>query len=108
MSGLKLLITDSMGIYIPKIFCENHNMEDFGVTLTDADREILQDPYDEQYWEVWDTIERNARRIDEEGNEWVLSLDGDLWLICYALLNEEDRECLGIDNDDYDEDNDET
>ena len=99
MSGLKLLLTDSMGVYIPKMFCEDQSLQDFGITLTDEDREILQDPYNEGYWDLWDTIERKAVRVDEQGNEWRLWLDGDLWLVCYNLLDEEERECLGIDDD---------
>lgn len=104
MSGLKLLLTDSMGVYIPKIFCEENNTQDFGITLTDEDREILQDPYNEGYWDLWDTIERKAVRVDEQGNEWRLWLDGDLWLICYNLLNKEERECLDTGDDEDDED----
>lgn len=104
MSGLKLLLTDSMGVYIPKMFCEENNTQDFGITLTDEDREILQDPYNEGYWDLWDTIERKAVRVDEQGNEWRLWLDGDLWLICYNLLNKEERECLDTGDDEDDED----
>lgn len=96
MSGLKLLLSDSMGVYIPKVFCEENNTQDFGITLTDEDREILQDPYNEGYWDLWDTIERTAVRVDEEGNEWRLWLDGDLWLVCYNLLDDEGYERLGI------------
>ena len=99
MSGLKLLLTNNMGVYIPKVFCEDHSLQDFGITLTDEDREILQDPYNEGYWDLWDTIERKAVRVDEQGNEWRLWLDGDLWLVCYNLLDKEERECLGIDDD---------
>ena len=96
MQGLQLLINDNMGVYIPKIFCERHDLQDFGITLTDKDREIFQDPYHEGYWETWEDIYTKARYIDEQGNEWRLWLDGDLWLVCYNLLDDEGYERLGI------------
>lgn len=96
MQGLQLLINDNMGVYIPKIFCERHDLQDFGITLTDKDREIFQDPYNEGYWETWEDIYPKARYVDEQGNEWRLWLDGDLWLVCYNLLDDEGYERLGI------------
>lgn len=76
----EILLSDSRGIYIPRDavdFLTNGKWSGFDP----EDLKHLSDPENEQYWEAWDLICNNARFIDDQGNEWVLYQNGDLFTI---------------------------
>lgn len=92
--GMKLLFDGNRGIYIPKHFAEEiYHMYFTGYTQEDLD--ILlggPDTRNELYWEVWTSILDNAEHIDENGYTWRLHQDGDVWLYCDDLMDEDERE----------------
>lgn len=92
MSGLKLLLSDSRGVYIPRDFTECFDMEAWNVSEEDAS--ILQgDPYGEDsdvLWSTWHYVLDNAHYVDKEGHTWRLYQDGDLWAICEELMTDEE------------------
>ena len=75
-----LLVSDSYGIYVPQVFAESfgENWE-----ISEEDLEILKTgPDHEFYWEAWETVLNNARSTcREDGKEYWLQQDGDLWAI---------------------------
>jgi hypothetical protein len=88
MSGIEILLSDSRGVYIPKHFSENFILWD---GVSDADREILESgPENELYWDVWDSVTRDATYTDSEGNVWRLHQDGDLFAYCEELMTDEE------------------
>jgi hypothetical protein len=88
MSGIEILISDHWGVYIPKHFSENFILWD---GVSDADREILESgPENELYWDVWDSVTRDATYTDSEGNVWRLHQDGDLFAYCEPLMTDEE------------------
>lgn len=108
--GIVHLLSDARGIYIPRDFVQN-----FAIECKEEDREEAkngkvwhgitaenvvdcQDPYNEWYWEAWESILNNAYWIDTNGFRWCLYQDGDLWAICYELLTDEEKENFGFDN----------
>lgn len=94
MSGLKLLISDSHGVYIPQHFVESFDKEQWHINQDDVDD--CADPSNQIYWDAWDDILNKAYYIDEKENKWVLYQDGDLWAICYNLLTEEEKKNFGF------------
>ena len=88
MSGIALLYSDNRGIYIPQDFavtCENWS------GISTEDREILlAGPEHEDYWYVWEAVERDSYYRDGLGNIWRLYQDGDLWAYCEPLMSDEE------------------
>jgi len=70
----ELLIDSHHGIYIPKLFYDNFDFEQFG--LKKSDYSDLNNPDNEYYWETWDDLLNNAET--KEGH--ILQQDQDLWL----------------------------
>lgn len=87
MSGLHLLISDSNGVYIPQIFATR--FENWGVKPLDAAL-LAGGPQTEFYWDAWQDILDAASYTDENGNEWRLWQDGDLWAWCEELMSDEE------------------
>jgi uncharacterized protein YfiM (DUF2279 family) len=79
----KLLLGDSHGIYIPKFWCDGlseEEAEDLSISWEDV--QICQSgPDSELYWDAWQSIERDALIIEDDGSEWRLYQNGDLWQI---------------------------
>jgi ribosomal protein S18 acetylase RimI-like enzyme len=88
-----LLISDSYGIYIPQKFCENFDLNTWGLSESDKDVDVcLAGPDEEWYWEAWNTILNNAKHIDADGCEWHLEQDGDLFTVHYSEYEGEEDE----------------
>ena len=77
---IELLLSDSRGIYIPRDFLD-FDLDKWHIKLSDEDLTILQDPYNDYYWDVWENILQNAYFVDEKGDRWALWQDGDLWAV---------------------------
>lgn len=72
--NVKLLISDSYGIYIPQKYFEEFEKPQ---SVSDDDWQILSDPESEDYWSVWQSV------LDATG----LYQNGDLWDV--SKVNEE-------------------
>jgi len=93
MSGIDLLVSDVMGVYIPRIFARfdftnwtGIDQEDIEILLRGPDH-----PESENYWDVWSMVVINAVHTDPYGNRWRLHQDGDLWIYCEALMTAEEH-----------------
>lgn|ERR1044072_2786303 len=80
LSKARLLITDSVGVYLPQRFAESiqHNAVK-GVSDEDW-KVLLSGPTHEHYWDAWADVCDNAS-IEEDGVLYHLHQDGDLWLV---------------------------
>lgn len=100
--AVTLILSDARGIYIPRDFVtDNYNQiaEDHckAWQIEPDDAAILASGTDhEYYWETWDTVLSNAQYIDEEGNKYSLSQDGDLWALCYDRMNQVEKSNFGM------------
>lgn len=112
---MKLLLDCCRGVYIPRDFVAGFDVEVWGLkpdswaVKTTASRSRMlsklwglqpsgwavntcQDPGDDpDYWEAWEEILDKASYTDNDGHEWRLWQDGDLWAVCYDLLTDEER-----------------
>lgn len=96
MSGISLLLSDSRGVYIPRDFVQNFDLEKWHVK--EDYRDVLSSPDNEWYWDAWDEVMSIAYFLDDSGNKWQLWQDGDLWAVCYELLTDEERVNFCFDN----------
>jgi len=86
MTGFKILLSDSNGVYIPKMFV---NGFEGWKNITDQDIEILNEGIDGNlYWDTWDNVIQKTEYVDEEGHIWHLYQDGDLFAVCHELVDE--------------------
>ena len=99
MDAINLLLSDNRGIYIPRDFVTEFDINRFQ-GIDDDDIDTCKNPEDEWYWEAWDSILNNASYTDDEGNEYTLHQDGDLWLICFELMTDEEKQNFGFEVED--------
>ena len=96
MTGVKLLISDQRGVYIPHSFCKDFTS---WKEINPEDVELcLRGPTEESYWDAWSDILDNAK-FDEGGYTWKLYQDGDLFALCEDLMTDEERENFGFESD---------
>lgn len=88
-NGVRHLLSDSRGMYIPRDFVEEFDLTKFAGINPD-DVAILHDPDHEWYWDAWDNVLQYATHTDAQGHKWHLWQDGDLWMICDALMTDEE------------------
>ena len=88
MKAIQLLLSDARGVYIPRDFIDNFDLEKWHVKEYCLD--VLSNPDNEWYWDTWEQVLNNAYFIDS-GNKWLLYQDGDLWAICYELMTEDEK-----------------
>lgn len=84
------ILDSARGVYIPQNFVELFNASEWGIS--DKDKNILlQGPENEWYWETWDEVLDNAEYTDENGHEYRLHQDGDLWGYCIDRMTLEEQ-----------------
>lgn len=93
MSGLTLLIDGHHGVYVPQVFAEQFDLNEWRINV--PDQLELESADNEYYWEVWSDVLAEARYTDKDGHMWCLYQDSDLWAVCEELLTEEERENFG-------------
>ena len=71
----ELLFDDHHGVYIPQLFGRYIIREGWNIEEEKWDKLAGSDPYDEDYWEVWDEVLMNASHKDG----WYLYQDGALF-----------------------------
>jgi hypothetical protein len=78
----RLLLGDSHGIYIPQLYCSDISEDDCEALSIDwEDVQTCQSgPDEELYWDSWLSICDSAS-WEENGDEWRLLQNGDLWAI---------------------------
>ena len=84
----RLLLSDSHGVYIPQIYCEQLTEDDaanMGVEWSDVVC-CQSGPDQEWYWESWQAILDSAEIIEpatlkEDESHWRLIQNGDLWQV---------------------------
>lgn len=91
MDGIKLLVSDHHGVYVPKVFAENFDIKEWNVSDKEA-AYLVEGPDQEWYWEAWESVLSEANYKDENGNLWHLYQDGDLWAYCSELMSDEQYE----------------
>ena len=102
MKPINLLITDAYGVYIPQTFCENFLLipGQYGFQQDDKDiQTCLRGPDTDGYWDAWESILNRAEYHDYSGNKFLLHQDGDLWLLCPALMDAEELGNFGFEAD---------
>jgi hypothetical protein len=79
----RLILSDSHGVYIPKLYCESlteEDAEEMNVSWEDI-KTCQSGPDAGFYWEAWQSICDDAQIFDSNGDEWRLLQNGDLWEI---------------------------
>lgn len=93
MSGIELLFSDNLGVYVPRYFARGFDPAAWNIAEDDSDWLTLMDgPDGEWYWDAWDSIISRAVHVDPKGNRWYLWQDGDLFAYCEALMTDEEYE----------------
>ena len=72
------------GIYGPQEFIQRYSksLKGDGYNSLNEDIAILEEgPEHPEYWDAWDEITTNCRVVDENGKEYYIHHDGDIWLI---------------------------
>jgi len=93
---MTLLVTDTVGIYIPKVFieqCGEKTLKQIKEQTTAGTIESLKDPYNRDYWEAWGEVVERVLLTNEKGEELGLYESGDLWLINWTVLQTFSDEC---------------
>lgn len=79
----QLLLGDSHGVYIPKLWADEIGDEEEAESYSVSWEDVLScqaGPDSEGYWDAWDSILRDAQ-WNENGEEWALHQNGDLWAV---------------------------
>jgi hypothetical protein len=79
----QLLLGDSHGIYIPKLWADELKDEEEAESYSVSWEDVLTcqaGPESESYWQAWDAILRDAL-WNENGEDWRLLQNGDLWAV---------------------------
>jgi len=79
----QLLLGDSHGIYIPKLWADELEDEEEAESYSVSWEDVLicqAGPESESYWQAWDAILRDAL-WNENGEDWRLLQNGDLWAV---------------------------
>jgi hypothetical protein len=94
MSGMKMLLDGSRGIYVPSNFVEHYDVSEWGFNEDESDIATLAEgPDSDFYWDAWHNVLGSAEYFDENDNRWFLVQDdGDLWAMCEALMTDEEYE----------------
>lgn len=81
LSGAELFYDGNRGIYIPQNFAQD--VDRSKVTGVDAAQwaDLEAGPEGEFYWETWAMVTDSARLKTDDGREWYLWQDGDLWMV---------------------------
>ena len=95
LSNVEILLSDARGIYIPRDFFQGFDLEKWNLKAEDLT--ALDDPENENYWNVWEHV-LNTAYFETDGKKYSLYQEGDLLAIAYDHLTDEEKENLGFDN----------
>ena len=90
MQAIEIYADSNRGVYIPQFFADTR--ADGWHGISEENDAILKDgPDNEWYWDTWVTVLANAYYLDDKGNKYTLYHDGDLFVICYEKMTEEEK-----------------
>jgi len=95
LANIEFLLSDARGIYIPRDFFQDFDLEKWN--LKGEDLTTLNDPENENYWDVWDHV-LNTAYFEIDDKKYSLYHDGDLLAIAYDHLTDEEKDNLGFDD----------
>jgi hypothetical protein len=85
LSDAVLLVDSRHGIYVPQIFAglcrEDGALHGKLSGASAVDMATIDNPDDDWYLEAWNMVEQNARITLDDGREYCLYQDGDLWAV---------------------------
>ena len=88
-----VLLADSHhGVYIPQLVVQQyleHPMWDWSKVSKEDIDSVLAGPDNEWYWEAWENIENEVKVVDEDGTEYMIMYNEDLWLVPTDISEEE-------------------
>jgi len=85
---INCLLDGSRGRYLPKAFTNSCNLKDWKVDhLTEQLDDLREGPDAEHYDESWADVCDEAEYVDDEGREWHLWQDDDLFAVCSSDEN---------------------
>ena len=78
----ELLLSDSQGIYIPKLWCDGLSEEEAEEKCVSWGSVLIcqSGPDEESYWDSWQEVLDSAE-WEEDGENWRLHQSGDLWKV---------------------------
>ena len=99
LQSINLLWCEERGIYIPRDFYQSYckDMESVFDGLNTVSMAELDNPENEGYWDTWNDALDRLSYTCPDGNVFKLYQDGDLWLICYELMTNEEKINFGFD-----------
>lgn len=88
-----VLLADSHhGVYIPQLVVQQyleHPMWDWSKVSKEDIDSVLAGHDNEWYWEAWDDIMCEVKVVDEDGTEYMIMYNEDLWLVPTSISEEE-------------------
>lgn len=88
---IKCILDSNRGVYIPKNFVDDFDLTLFENVNDEAVATCKLGPDCEGYWDAWIEI-LNVKHVDEDGTEWSLHQDGDLFMVALDKLTDADFE----------------
>lgn len=103
IDAITLILSDARGIYIPRDFvideCGEIDYEHCKAWhIKTEDAEILKNPDHDAYWDTWNDILNYAYFTDDDGNDYRLHQDGDLWGLCHDRMTLEEKQNFGFED----------
>ena len=96
--AVQLLLSDARGIYIPRDFVQDFDLQAWGIDPESWAAQTCQNPDAEGYWDAWNDITDKAQFTDAHGDTFTLYQDGDLWAICYERMTDEEKANFGFED----------
>lgn len=82
LSNAILYADSSRGVYIPQYFAKSIKRRCVSGVDSWQWEQLMNDPSNSSYWEVWNEVEGNAIVTDPDtSTRYRILLDGDLWLV---------------------------
>ena len=97
MQNIECIVDSRHGVFVPMVFAQTVNR----ALLSGVDAETLdylakeESVEDVDFWDVWDSVLNNAR-IAHNGKIYHLHQDGDLFIIDWDNLTEDESEAFGL------------
>ena len=96
LDNVVLLLSDARGVYIPRDFVQGFDMVQWGLDPDSGAVRTCAEPDADGYWDAWDEVLRRAKYVADDGREFRLYQDGDLWALCYEHMTDEERSNFGM------------
>lgn len=95
MDKINLLLDSARGQFIPRDFVTEFDLSKFlGVSQWAVAQ--CKDPENDHYWDAWNDILSNVKYRTDDGREFFLYQDGDVWLLCFDEMTDEEKQNFGF------------